>query len=426
MTNKPVVTAKSLLCTKVDKLRFCCDRTSIDLKVLEEIEANATSQFYGALKFTKGQYAFVDITPTRLIYGKGRHPHNLQRPCQLLLGKALNNTFLSETNIHNSFWCTSIHIAVDIVVPRPVQNYIHILGGLKYKYLVPNFHSTSPNNKSLYLAPAKIKKSAKNYTERHLIKFYDKSQEYLDKHNTSIVSLNESLSEDEINILGEAYNRNKHTVDLGRINLLRIEVELKGASFLKSLATYFVGNSFNNRLTYNRIIQILERSTFNYIIETYLIEHLNKYIFSQFTENATEDTSDSYTEFAAELLANSGNIYKYKNIFKEFIHTDKNLERNFSKLVTKSRQYVSQNTLFNELKAAIESSLEFNSPLSGELNTEPVQDNLLQYNNVTGMVKETWQSFFILLNNVVSLCRAYCNSLKQILLIYPVPIWDDS
>lgn len=425
MINKPVVTAKSLLCTKVDKLRFCCDRLNIDLTTLEDIEASAKEQFYGALKFTKGKFSFIEITPTRL-KRENEQQHNLQRPCQLLFSEALNNTFLLETEVQNRFWCSNIHIAIDVVMPRPIQNYIQFLGGLKYRFLVPNTHSTSLNNKSLYLAPAKIKKSAKNYTERHLIKFYDKSQEYIDKHNTSIVHLNESLSEDEINILGEAYNRNEHTVDLSRINLLRIEVELKGAKFLESLANHFEGNRFNNRLTYNRIIQTLDRNTFKNIIENYLIEHLNKYIFSQFTENVTENTSDSYTKFAAEFLINSGNIYKYKNIFKEFIHIDKNLERNFSNLVTKSKQYVSENDLFNELIAAIESSLEFNSSLSEAPNTEPVQDNMLQYNSVTGMVKKSWPSFFILLNNVVSLCKAYCNSLKQILLIYPVPIWDDS
>ena len=425
MTNKPVVTAKSLLCTKVDKLRFCCDRLNIDLTTLEDIEASAKEQFYGALKFSKGKYSFIDITPTRLKRWP-KEQHNLQRPCQMLLSEALNNTFLSETNIQNRFWCTGIHIAIDVVMPRPIQNYIQFLGGLKYRSLVPNTHSTSPDNKSLYLAPAKIKKSDKNYTERHLIKFYDKKQEYSDKHSTTIVYLNGPLSEDEINMLGEAYNRNEHTVDLDRINLLRIEVELKGAKFLESLANHFGENRFNNRLTYNRIIQTLDRNTFNNIIENYLIEHLNKYIFSQFTENITEETSDSYTKFAAELLINSGNIYKYKNIFKEFIHIDKNLERNFSNLVTKSKQYVSQNDLFNELREAIESSFEFNNTLSVDPNTEPVQDNLLQYNSVTGMVKNSWLSFFILLNNVVSLCKAYCNSLKQILLIYPVPIWDDS
>lgn len=422
MINKPVVTAKSLLCTKVDKLRFCCERLSIDLQTLEDIEASAKEQFYGALKFTKGKFSFIDITPTRLKRGNEQQ-HNLQRPCQLLFRDALNNTFLTE---QNRFWCTGIHIAIDVVMPRPIQNYIQFLGGLKYRYLVPNMHSTSLNNKSLYLAPAKIKKSAKNYTERHLIKFYDKSQEYIDKHNVSIVHLNEPLSEDEINILGEAYNRNEHTVDLRRINLLRIEVELKGTNALRNLVTRFGSIRVNNRVTSNRIVRAINWQAFNRIIENYLIEHLNKYIFSQFTENVTEETSDSYTKFAAEFLINSGNIYKYKNIFKEFIHIDKNLERNFSNLVTKSKQYVSENDLFNKLIAAIESSLEFNSSLSEAPNTEPVQDNMLQYNSVTGMVKKSWPSFFILLNNVVSLCKAYCNSLKQILLIYPVPIWDDS
>lgn len=422
MINKPVVTAKSLLCTKVDKLRFCCERLSIDLQTLEDIEASAKEQFYGALKFTKGKFSFIDITPTRLKRGNEQQ-HNLQRPCQLLFRDALNNTFLTE---QNRFWCTGIHIAIDVVMPRPIQNYIHFLGGLKYRFLVPNTHSTSLNNKSLYLAPAKIKKSAKNYTERHLIKFYDKSQEYIDKHNTSIVHLNESLSEDEINILGEAYNRNEHTVDLGRINFIRIEVELKGTNALKNLVTHFGSIRVNNRVTYDRIVRAVNWQAFNRIIENYLIEHLNKYIFSQFTENVTENTSDSYTKFAAEFLTNSGNIYKYKNTFKEFLHIDKNLERNFSNLVTKSKQYVSQNALFNELREAIESSLEFNRSLSEALNTEPVHGNELQYNNITGMRKEKWSNFCTMLNDVISLCRAYCNSLKQILLIYPVPIWDDS
>lgn len=422
MINKPVVTAKSLLCTKVDKLRFCCERLSIDLQTLEDIEASAKEQFYGVLKFTKGKFSFIDITPTRLKRGNEQQ-HNLQRPCQLLFRDALNNTFLTE---QNRFWCTGIHIAIDVVMPRPIQNYIHFLGGLKYRFLVPNTHSTSLNNKSLYLAPAKIKKSAKNYTERHLIKFYDKSQEYIDKHNTSIVHLNESLSEDEINILGEAYNRNEHTVDLGRINFIRIEVELKGTNALKNLVTHFGSIRVNNRVTYDRIVRAVNWQAFNRIIENYLIEHLNKYIFSQFTENVTENTSDSYTKFAAEFLTNSGNIYKYKNTFKEFLHIDKNLERNFSNLVTKSKQYVSQNALFNELREAIESSLEFNRSLSEALNTEPVHGNELQYNNITGMRKEKWSNFCTMLNDVISLCRAYCNSLKQILLIYPVPIWDDS
>ncbi len=422
MTNKPVVTAKSLLCTKVDKLRFCCERLSIDLQTLEDIEASAKEQFYGALKFTKGKFSFIDITPTRLKRGNEQQ-HNLQRPCQLLFRDALNNTFLTE---QNRFWCTGIHIAIDVVMPRPIQNYIQFLGGLKYRYLVPNMHSTSLNNKSLYLAPAKIKKSAKNYTERHLIKFYDKRQEYIDKHNTSVVHLNEPLSEDEINILGEAYNRNEHTVDLGRINFIRIEVELKGTNALKNLVTHFGSIRVNNRVTYDRIVRAINWQAFNRIIENYLIEHLNKYIFSQFTENVTENTSDSYTKFAAEFLTNSGNIYKYKNTFKEFLHIDKNLERNFSNLVTKSKQYVSQNALFNELREAIESSLEFNRSLSEALNTEPVHGNELQYNNITGMRKEKWSNFCTMLNDVISLCRAYCNSLKQILLIYPVPIWDDS
>lgn len=422
MTNNPVIAAKSLLCTKVDKLRFCCERLSIDLQTLEDIEASAKELFYGALKFTKGKYSFIDITPTRLKRGNEQQ-HNLQRPCQLLFSDALNNTFLPE---QNRFWCTGIHIAIDVVMPRPVQNYIKFLNGLKYRHLVPNTHFTSSNNKSLYLAPTKIKKSDKNYTERHLIKLYDKKQEYTDKHNTSVVHLNESLSEDEINMLGEAYNRNEHAVDLSRINLLRIEVELKGTNALQNLVTRFGSIRVNNRVTSNRIVRAINWQAFNRIIENYLIEHLNKYIFSQFVENVTEETSDSYTKFAAELLANSGNTYKYKNIFKEFIHIDKNLDRNFSKLVTKSKQYVSQNDLFNELREAIESSFEFNNTLSVDPNTEPVQDNLLQYNSVTGMVKKSWPSFFILLNNVVSLCKAYCNSLKQILLIYPVPIWDDS
>lgn len=425
MTNKPVVTAKSLLCTKVDKLRFCCDRLNIDLTTLEDIEASAKEQFYGALKFTKGKFSFIEITPTRLKRGNEQQ-HNLQRPWQLLFSEALNNTFLLETDIQNRFWCTGIHIAIDVVVPRPVQNYIQFLGGLKYRCLVPNTHCTSTNNKSLYLAPAKIKKSDKNYTERHLIKFYDKSQEYIDKHSTTIVHLNESLSEDEINILGEAYNRNEHAVDLSRINLLRIEVELKGINALKNLVTRFGSIRVNNKLTYNRIVRTINWRVFNRIIENYFIEHLNKYIFSQFTENVIEDTSDSYTKLAAELLTNSGNIYKCKNTFKEFLHIDKNLERNFSNLTTKSKQYVSQNALFDELIAAIESSLEFNRSLSGVHNTEPVHGNELQYNNITGMIKGKWSNFCAMLTDVISLCRAYCNSLKQILLIYPVPIWDDS
>ncbi|MCM1265970.1 MAG: hypothetical protein NC200_07200 [Candidatus Gastranaerophilales bacterium] len=375
---------------KVDKLRFIYKKKEVSYEDRHEIHSRLKRYYPDSTTSSKTGFIQNTFTPTKLIRKQGKdNKHNLQIPSQELLYKTLDNITLNNPLLQEKCHNTLIHLTKDILLSKPVYEYIDMLSKRSYPYLITE-EKASNNKPSLYLHYPYNPDSED--TCAFLIKFYDKVQEYYFRHGHYICSLYEPLTQDELHLAGNAYDEKTNTLNLENLNILRIEIEYHESKKILPLTKVLDPNA--ERLTTDLILRSLRAGIFNNTIEQIFNNTLHKHMFyaNETLETATAGLS-KVRELASKLLLKSSQTCHYK-AFAE----DSGLLNQFLEIDTITRKIKPESELYNELYNALFSS------------NSSVKEG--------GITEET---------KSVSVCKPYnSQTLKGFILIYEVPIWDDS
>ena len=222
-----------------------------------------------------------------------------------------------------------------------------------------------------------------------VIKFYDKCAEYYRQHKTYECQLYEPLAPEEIALVENAYSKEKNTLNLEPLNILRIEIEYHETQ--KILPIVKVLDSDAEMLSLTLILESLKAGKFYDALEKIFNNTLKKYVFSasETLESATAELSN-IRKLACECLLNNPEYYQYKAVAGEL-----GLTNQFSELDYIVRKVIPDSVIYQELQNAL-----FNTTMKESI----------------GVV--IWS---------IRTCKS-CSSidLKHFILIYEVYIWDDS
>ena len=367
----------------LDKLRIVYTKKSVTYEDREIIKTNLKNFCPQAQILNKAGCIYNSFSPAKLITisRSQNKDHNLQMPPQDELLKVLCEIFPKK--MRKEAWVSICHISKNIVLSQPVQEYISFLSNLNFPYL--SIESVESNGTaSLYLQYNSNIESAE--TPHFRIKFYDKGHEYCKRHESPICKLYEALTKKEIELLGEAYNAKAHTVDMSKINMLRVEIELVQKDKLIPIIKRI--NNKENSLTLPMILGSLRKNKFYEILESLFNEKLLKYVLCAIDsfEKFAEDNKVSELNKQACLLQLEDNESKY---FTALMN-----ELGFSDSVAKMnktiRKIIPNSILYAELYSAL----------------FPNKNNALKFKSAS--------------------LDLYNSILKNFILIYEVPIWDDS
>lgn len=372
---------------KIDKLRLSYKKE--ETTTINQITERLKKSFHKACTYSKMNDVYHSITPTKLIR-KLDVFHNLQMPREKKVLKALKKSFVNEQNTK----VTEIHLTKDILLSENPDEYIDLIAGMKLSSLIPVCYSSNAEGKSVYLVPPKREIDDEEYTGNFIIKFYNKTQEYLLHNDSPIVQLNEYLNRKERSLAGEAYNVKENTLDISKLNILRIEIVFKTSKALMPVINSLLGKSEANELSLTSILDKLRTESLYGALDETFNQTLKKYVFNQVCK-----AKDFIGEFdrikalAVDCLAQSDEYYHYKSIF-----TDIGMKNQFSELQTLVRKIRPESELYNELYYKLfGASLNIKSGRSEEKEELKIP------------------------------CKGYGSlNTKNFLLVYEVMIWDDS
>ena len=373
---------------KIDKLRLTHSKTDVDTIQHKKIVERLKAKFRNACTFSKINDNYYSITPTKLIRDNNV-THNLQMPSEKELLRALKYCTLNPF-VREGINVTEIHLTKDIILSHNPDEYINFIAGMKLPSLTPVMYSSNSEGKSVYLAPPKRDIDDEEYTGNFVIKFYNKTLEYLSHNEDPVAKLNEPLTCKEQKLVGEAYNKKENSLDISKVNILRVEIVYKTSKVLMPVIKTLSDNT--KELSFFSIIRELEKNSLYLTLEKVFNSTLKKYVFFQ-VKSAMEMTEgyDRIKSLAVDLLAISEEFYHYKAIFN-----DMGMKNQFSELQTIVRKIKPESDLYIELYDKF-----FNMPLV--------------------MTSEQWKRIF------KTPCKGYSSKkLKGSILVYEVPIWDDS
>ncbi len=375
--------------TKIDKIQLSYPKTLIPEEIRGNIDAKVNKYFPDKISFNKAGNIFYRITLTKLVINKRKGTaHNLQMPSQELLLQAFEDITINNRILQENVKDTVIHLAKDIILDKPVNNYIMMLGNLSYSRLSPEIIESDGFQYSLYLTPNHaIDSSGKNIKSSILI--YNKPEEFYRKYGTYICKLLEPLSPTDVEKVGSAYNPSNNTLDLSKINLMRIEIEIKSTKKLQPIINLLTNEE--STLTASVLIKSLKEKLLYTAVEKIFTQKLKESVFSaeQTFETATQGIND-VRKLACDILSKS-DIYFYSAIADEL-----GLESEFSEYARIIRKIIPDSDLYTELYHKLF--------LNSDSREYPVFTELFE-----------------------SGCNSYSfDYLKDFILAYEVPIWDDS
>ena len=366
--------------TKLDKLRLLYEKKNVSYENRQRLDERINFYYPETQRFGKAGNVIYSFTPTKQIGNRGVNlEHNLQMPTQDVFLKTLKDITLNNSDIQSQSWFTGLHLAKDLLTKG--------LASRLYSRLEPEIIESQTGTTSLYLHYHHDVDSETNY--KFLIKFYDKSAEYFKRHNTYICKLYEKPTSNDIEQLGTAYNRYNNSINLSKVNWLRVEIEFQESVKILPITTSLFKEV--DRLTTSLVIQSLQKNTLYETLNKVFNRILQKHIFhaKETLKQATADVS-AIRKLACELLLDS-DLYHYKAVANELGVKDQfvELEKIVRKITPDSELYTE---LYNKL---------FPSSLD---------------------IAEMWKEGLFICS-----CNSYNSiTLKHFLLVYEVPIFDDS
>ncbi len=371
---------------KIDKLRLIYKKKDVSYEKRYEIHRRLKNRFPKSTTSPKAGYILHTFTPTKMVRRGADNGHNLQMPPEKLLYNVLNQITLKKPDTQDKIHDSIIHVTKDILLSFPVIDAIDYFSKLPYSYLEPEFVQ-SDGDPSLYLHYHYSPDTTGNMT--FVIKFYDKCAEYYRQHKTYECQLYEPLAPEEIALVENAYSKEKNTLNLEPLNILRIEIEYHETQ--KILPIVKVLDSDAEMLSLTLILESLKAGKFYDALEKIFNNTLKKYVFSasETLESATAELSN-IRKLACECLLNNPEYYQYKAVAGEL-----GLTNQFSELDYIVRKVIPDSVIYQELQNAL-----FNTTMKESI----------------GVV--IWS---------IRTCKS-CSSidLKHFILIYEVYIWDDS
>lgn len=371
---------------KIDKLRLIYKKKEVSYEKRYEIHRRLKNRFPNSTTSPKAGYILHTFTPTKMVRRVANNGHNLQMPSEKLLYNVLNRITLNKSEIQQKIHDSIIHITKDILLSFPVAEAINYFSKLPYAYVEPH-PKQSDGEPSLYLHYHYSPDTADSMT--FVIKFYNKTAEYFRQHKTYECQLYEPLSQEEIELVGDAYNNEKNTLNLEHLNILRIEIEYHETQ--KILPIIKVLDSDAETLSLPLILESLKAGKFYDALEQIFNNTLKKYVFSasESLESATTELSN-IRKLACECLLDNPEYFQYKAVAGELGITNQ-----FSELDYTVRKVIPDSVIYKELYNALFSAT-------------------------------TKESVVIYIWSIRS-CNSYSSlTLKHFILIYDVYIWDDS
>lgn len=214
----------------------------------------------------------------------------------------------------------------------------------------PHIKQTTDNSFSVYLSSPNRNPESDNEGTM-IIRFYDKVQEYFDRHNTYILPLKFPISEEEKLRLGSAYNHEANIINLEHLNILRIEIELHKKTRLQPIAKILTGEA-QDFLSVRNMLQSLEEGALYQKLDEIFTDILRKFVFPNAQAFIDKEPKKirKVRELAVKLLSSSPNFYKYKFSAKCRGRSAKDSFNDISKLtrVEKSNSELYQE-LYNEV-----------------------------------------------------------------------------
>lgn len=371
---------------KIDKLRLIYKKKEVSYEKRYEIHRRLKNRFPNSTTSPKAGYILHTFTPTKMVRRVANNGHNLQMPSEKLLYNVLNRITLNKSEIQQKIHDSIIHITKDILLSFPVAEAINYFSNLPYAYVEPH-PKQSDGEPSLYLHYHYSPDTADSMT--FVIKFYNKTAEYFRQHKTYECQLYEPLSQEEIELVGDAYNNEKNTLNLEHLNILRIEIEYHETQ--KILPIIKVLDSDAEMLSLTLILESLKAGKFYDALEKIFNNTLKKYVFSasDTLESATAELSN-IRKLACECLLNNPEYYQYKAVAGEL-----GLTNQFSELDYIVRKVIPDSVIYSEL-----------------------------YNALFGTTTKESEVVCIWSIRTCKPCSS-CD-LKHFILIYEVYIWDDS
>lgn len=364
---------------KIDKLRLVYKKKNVLQENRIEIDNILRQNYPDYSLFNKAGLVLSTFTPTKQKrHGMPDLKHNLQMPSQKQFLEPLNH-------LHPKMWFSIIHLAKDILLTNSVNDYLLMLAERSYSRIEPELIE-SEGIYSLYFKYSHNDDSLNGIN--FVIKFYNKAEEYYKQHKTYICHLYEALTKDEIKQLGKAYNPETNTLKLKDLNLLRVEIELQGADKLSPL-TNLLSHKDKERFTVDLLLNAIRKDSLNNDLEKIFTTILQRTIFNtkETLETATAEVS-KIRKLACELLLESSEFYDYQNVAKEL-----GLQNQFSEIGTIIRKVTPNSELYKELC----NKLFFAGDKTAEKNV------------------------------FIRACKPHSSpNLKYFILIYEVPILDDS
>lgn len=371
---------------KIDKLRLIYKKKDVSYEKRYEIHRRLKNRFPKSTTSPKAGYILHTFTPTKMVRRGADNGHNLQMPPEKLLYNVLNQITLKKPDTQDKIHDSIIHVTKDILLSFPVIDAIDYFSKLPYSYLEPEFVQ-SDGEPSLYLHYHYSPDTTGNMT--FVIKFYDKCAEYYRQHKTYECQLYEPLAPEEIALVENAYSKEKNTLNLEPLNILRIEIEYHETQ--KILPIIKVLDSDSETLSLPLILESLKAGKFYNALEQIFNNTLKKYVFtaSDTLESATTELSN-IRKLACECLLDNPDYFQYKAVAGELGITNQ-----FSELDYAVRKVIPDSVIYQELQNAL-----FNTTMKESI----------------GVV--IWS---------IRTCKS-CSSidLRHFILIYVVYIWDDS
>ena len=274
--------------------------------------------------------------------------HNLQMPEESLLYEALANITLNKEKFQKEVKLTRLDLCEDFLLSTPVSEVLEMLTKCTFPYgKTPKTEQTDDENVSTVYLESAHKNPDSDSEGTLIIRFYDKVAEYYSKYNTYILPLKSSLSEDEILMLGDAYNKETNTVYLENLNILRIEIELHQSIRLKPIAKELTG-FYQDYLSIRHLLEAITRNCLYKKLDIIYKKILKKYVFqhNQAFQIKEPKKISGIRELSVKLLSQSANCYKYKIAA---MNRGKNPNNNFNAISKLARVEKSNSELYQEV-----------------------------------------------------------------------------
>ena len=225
--------------------------------------------------------------------------------------------FLSNIKI------AELHIAKNIKLDGKTTDYINTLAELRSaKFFKPIFFRRDDSS-SIYFTRLTRKDKDNEYTNKKIIKFYDKKKhlEYK-KGKISKVILREPLSTIEKADLDGSYYPKDNILDLTNLNLMRVEIAYKSSQSLKTIYNSLDGSYDIKNLPLATLVNHLKTRTLYRELDKLFIKELKNSIF-RFVPGKKIKTKakkgNVYTEILpllnlGAMLNKDSDLYYIKNI----------------------------------------------------------------------------------------------------------------